>query len=82
VVRNLLRKAQKHLAANGMSYRSHFAFAFGHSLRCFKAALFLATHAVAPCFFRRAGSRLVARMSKDFTEHRIACNAKSAAKRD
>jgi hypothetical protein len=69
---SLIKKAKKHLADNSMSYGEHFAFAFRHGLRCLKAGGMLITHSVMPCFFRRAGSRLVHELSKDFTEHFLA----------
>lgn len=66
-----IKKAIAHLRRNNMTYGEHFLFAVGHGLRCVKAAALLCVHAVLPCFFPRAGSRLVARMSRDFTEHRL-----------
>lgn len=69
-VGDFLWRARSHLAQNKMTYRQHFVFAGGHGLRCLKAATYLTIHAIAPCFFERAGSRLVERMEKDFKEHR------------
>ncbi len=66
----LFGRAQRHLAKNGMTYAEHFRFAGGHGLRCLRAAACLVIHAIAPCWFRRVGSRLVHRMEQDFTEHR------------
>ena len=65
----LLSRARAHLRDNRMKYAEHLCFAGKHSVRCVKAAAMLAVHGVMPCFFRRAGSRLVHDMSKDFTEH-------------
>ena len=67
---NLYRKAVEHLRENKMTYREHFRFAGGHGLRCLKAAGYLVVHAIAPCWFRRAGSQLVERMERDFIDHR------------
>ncbi len=67
--RGLLSRARAHLRDNRMKYGEHFVFASKHSVRCIKAAMMLAVHGVLPCFYRRAGSRLVHEMSKDFTEH-------------
>lgn len=67
---NIIQRAQAHLEKNNMSYASHFVFAAGHGLRCFKAAAYLLVHSVLPCFFEQAGSKLVARLARDFTEHR------------
>lgn len=69
---NLYARGREHLLKNNQTYRQHFAFAAGHGLRCFRAAALLLIHAVFPCWFRRAGSRLVERMSRDFVEHRRA----------
>lgn len=66
----LYQKALEHLRENRMTYRQHFHFAGGHGLRCLKAAGYLLVHAVAPCFFGRAGSQLVERMERDFVDHR------------
>ena len=66
----LYLRAREHLLKNNMTYREHFVFAGVHALRCLRAAAYLMIHAVFPCWFRRAGSRLVERMSKDFVEHR------------
>ena len=61
---------REHLAKNNMTYVGHFCFAAGHGVRCLRAACYLIVHAFMPCFYRHAGSRLVRRMEKDFTDHR------------
>ena len=66
----LIERGRRHLQKNGMTYISHFRFAAGHGLRCLRAAGCLVIHAIFPCWFRRAGSRLVHRMEQDFSEHR------------
>jgi hypothetical protein len=66
----LIAKARSHLRNNKQTYREHFVFAGGHGLRCLRAAAYLLIHSVLPCFFERAGSRLVERMEKDFVDHR------------
>jgi hypothetical protein len=66
----LIDRARRHLAKNNMTYAQHFAFAGGHGLRCLRAAACLVIHAICPCWYRRAGSRLVHRLEQDFTEHR------------
>lgn len=65
-------RGRNHLLRNNMTYRQHFAFAAGHGFRCLRAAALLLIHSLLPCFFERAGSRLVERMSRDFVEHRRA----------
>lgn len=67
---SLYQRAVEHLRENKMTYREHFRFAGGHGLRCLKAAGYLVVHAIAPCWFRRAGSQLVERMERDFDDHR------------
>lgn len=66
----LYGRARAHLRDNKMQYIEHLLFAFKHSGRCIKAAVMLFIHGLLPCFYRRAGSRLVHSMSKDFTEHK------------
>ena len=39
-------------------------------LCCIKAGVYLCIHGILPCFRRRAGTRLVRRLNKDFTEHK------------
>lgn len=68
---DLLLRAKAHLAHNRMTYWQHFRFAAGHGVGCLKAAALLIAHALAPCFFPRAGSKLVEQMSRDFVEHHI-----------
>lgn len=67
---SLYQRAVEHLRENKMTYREHLRFAGGHGLRCLKAAGYLVVHAIAPCWFRRAGSQLVERMEQDFVDHR------------
>ena len=77
---SLIAKAKAHLSHNGMTYRQHFCFAACHGLRCIKAATLLIVHSIAPCFFQRAGSKLVERMSRDFVEHHIGAFIKREGK--
>lgn len=66
---SLWKRWRSHLLENDMTYRQHLAFAGGHGLRCIVAGLLLVTHSLLPCFWRRTGSVLVARLQKDFREH-------------
>lgn len=66
----IFKKSLEHLEQNNMSYTGHFMFAFGHGLRCIKAGTFLIIHSIAPCFFPMAGSKLVSRLNKSFTDHK------------
>lgn len=68
MVKSLIRKAKDHLSENNMSYFSHFVFAFGYGIKCIRAGLYLVVHSILPCFFAHAGSRLVHKMEKVFTE--------------
>ncbi len=66
----LIKRWAEHLKENNMSYWNHFKFAVGHGLCCIKAGVYLCIHGVLPCFRRRAGSKLVRRLNRDFTEHK------------
>lgn len=68
MVKSLIRKAKDHLSENNMSYSSHFVFAFGYGIKCIRAGFYLVFHSILPCFFAHAGSRLVRKMEKVFTE--------------
>ena len=67
---NLKQKWKQHLQDNSMTYWQHLKFAVGHGLCCIKAGVYLCVHGFLPCFRRRAGSRLVMRLNKDFKDHR------------
>lgn len=67
---NLKNRWTQHLSENNMTYWKHFKFAVGHGLCCIKAGVYLCIHGLMPCFRRRAGSRLVRRLNKDFTDHK------------
>lgn len=69
VMQSLVKKAKEHLKQNNMTYSEHFVFATKYSIVCIKASFFLLIHSIAPCFYAHAGSRLVRKMEKDFTEH-------------
>ncbi|OUV75948.1 MAG: hypothetical protein CBC91_06820 [Rickettsiales bacterium TMED131] len=66
----LKQKWKKHLKENNMSYWEHWKFAVGHGLVCMKAGIYLCIHGMFPCFYRRAGTKLVRHLDRDFTEHR------------
>lgn len=67
---SLVKKAKTHLAENNMSYAGHFKFAARHGLSCIRAGLYLLIHAILPCFYQRAGSNLVMKLNKHFTDWR------------
>lgn len=71
VMQGLVKKAKNHLDRNHMTYYGHFLFAFGYGLQCIKAGIFLCTHSLLPCFFEKAGSRLVHKLEKVFVEREI-----------
>lgn len=65
----LKQKWIKHLEENKMTYSAHWVFAVGHGLRCIRAGIYLCIHGFLPCFYRRAGSKLVHRLEKVFVDH-------------
>ena len=68
VMQGLVKRAKNHLTHNNMSYVGHFLFASKHGLICIKAGILLLVHSILPCFFEKAGSRLIHRLEKVFTE--------------
>lgn len=68
MVKTLIKKAKDHLSENKMTYRQHLLFAFGYGVKCIRAGFYLLVHSIFPCWFAHAGSRLVRKMEKDFTE--------------
>lgn len=70
VMQILVKRWNEHLKENDMTYWQHWKFAVGHGIRCVKAGLYLCIHGLMPCFYRRAGSKLVKRLDQDFTEHK------------
>jgi hypothetical protein len=68
VVKILYDKWVGHLAENEMTYSQHFNFAILHGLECIKAGMYLIIHGLFPCFYRHAGSDLVHKLDKVFTE--------------
>jgi hypothetical protein len=70
----LIKKGCNHLKRNNMTYYEHFVFAFYHGLQCFKASVFLIIHSILPCFFEKAGSKLVHKLEQVFTERESKTN--------
>ena len=64
----LKKKWNEHLAENNMTYWQHFKFDVGHGLICIRDGVYLCIHGFMPCFRRRAGTKLVQRLEKVFTE--------------
>jgi len=64
----MIKSSIRHLKDNDMTYRQHFMFAVGHGLKCIKAGLLLVCHGIIPSIFQQAGSRLVYKLNKSFTE--------------
>jgi len=62
----LYKIAKKHLEENKMTYCEHFRFAIFYAILCFIAFIFLAIHALLPCFFQTTGSDLVKKLAKRF----------------
>mgnify|MGYP003123953887 FL=1 len=64
----LKERCLEHLDKNNMTYWEHWKFAVGHGLICIRAGVYLCIHGFLPCFRRKAGTRLVQRLEKVFTE--------------
>lgn len=63
---NPYKKWIKHLKENNMSYIEHLVFALFYGNLCLLAGFYLIIHSVFPCFFQKAGSDLVKKLSKRF----------------
>ena len=63
---NLYKKWIQHLRENNMTYLEHLIFALFYGLCCIFAGTLLIIHSLFPCFFPRAGSNLVTKLSKRF----------------
>lgn len=59
-------KWNNHLQENNMTYIEHMAFAMFYSCYCLMAGIYLAIHALLPCFFQTAGSDLISKLSERF----------------
>jgi len=70
----LKKKWNNHLDENNMTYWQHFRFAVYHGLICIRAGVYLCIHGFLPCFRRRAGTKLVQRLDKVFTEREYELN--------
>tara|TARA_R110000868_G_scaffold18531_8_gene81335 strand:+ start:127 stop:348 length:222 start_codon:yes stop_codon:yes gene_type:complete len=70
----LKEKWNKHLKENSMTYCEHWRFAVGHGVRCVKAGIYLFIHGFCPCWYRKAGTKLVHKLEKEFTEHENVIN--------
>jgi len=57
-----------------MTYREHWMFAVSHGLGCLKAGMYLLIHGFLPCFYEKAGSKLVHKLEKDFVERENVTN--------
>lgn len=66
-MQSLVNKWKNHLIENNMSYIEHFRFATGYGIQCMRAGLYLCIHGICPCFYRHAGSELVHKLEKIFT---------------
>jgi len=68
MVEKLIDQCEDHLKNNNMTYVEHFKFASLHGYLCIKAGFFLCVHSIFPCFFQKAGSRLVHKLEQVFIE--------------
>lgn len=65
----MIKKSIEHLKDNNMSYFEHIKFAGKNGFSCIKAGLLLTLHGFIPALFPKAGSKLVNKLNKNFTEH-------------
>lgn len=78
----MFRQSLIHLKENNMSYYKHIKFAGKNGLNCIKAGISLITHGFIPAIFPRAGSQLVNKLNKNFTEHNEMLNNCKKCKED
>jgi len=64
---NLYQKWNHHLKENNMTYIEHMIFALYYGVLCLVAGLTLIIHSILPCFFQTAGSDLVKKLNKIFS---------------
>lgn len=74
---NLYHKWFEHLKENRMTYREHFVFAVSHGILCLYAGIMLMIHGLLPCFYQHAGSELVHKLDKVFTDREKDCTKRS-----
>ena len=67
-MQSLVKKGKQHLTNNKMTYWEHWKFAVGHGVGCLRAGVYLCIHGFFPCWYRKAGTKLVQKLEKDFTE--------------
>lgn len=63
----LYKKWVNHLKDNHMTYIEHMFFAMFYGFCCMFAGILLIIHSVLPCFFPTAGSNLVRKLNKRFS---------------
>lgn len=66
----MIYQSREHLRNNKMTYGEHFVFASYHGIRCIIAGIYLICHAIVPAIFQQAGSDLVQKLNKSFTDHK------------
>ena len=64
----LKQKWIEHLSKNHMTYWEHWRFAVGHGLTWVKGGIYLCVPGFFPCWYRKAGTKLVHKLEQDFTE--------------
>lgn len=74
MIQKLNHKWQNHLNHNKMTYCEHWVFAVGHGCSCIKAGCYLIIHGFFPCFYEKAGSKLVHKLEQDFIERENVTN--------
>jgi hypothetical protein len=64
----MFKKSKIHLQDNSMTYWEHFRFASGYGVLCLCYGIFLILHSLIPAYFSTAGSDLVNKLNKIFTD--------------
>lgn len=64
----LIQQSVAHLKQNNMGYFQHMKFAIFHGLLCIFHGFQLIFHALIPAVFQTAGSKLINKLNKSFTE--------------
>mgnify|MGYP003652451713 FL=1 len=64
----MFKKIKLHLEHNDMTYWEHFRFASGYGIGCIYYGMLLILHSLIPAYFSTAGSTLVNKLNKVFTD--------------
>jgi hypothetical protein len=64
----LIKKWNRHLKENNMTYFEHMFFASTYGFIALLSGLYLLVHAILPCFFQDTGSNLIKKLNKVFSK--------------